>query len=294
MRKVYDVIRKVADTDANVLILGENGTGKELVARELHRQSVRREGPFISVDMGALNNSLFESELFGHVRGAFTDAKEHRAGRFEVASGGSLFLDEIGNLPFALQSKLLTALQNREVTRLGSNRASPVDIRLISASNMPLRELVTRKEFREDLYYRIKTVEIHLPPLRERPGDIPLLVEHFVGLYAAKYKKPPTRVTPATIVELESYRWPGNVRELQHAVERAVIMTDAQMLRPDDFFLHPSRAPHDPSDDLTLDDVERSTIRKALDKHDGNITHAARELGLTRTALYRRIEKYGL
>lgn len=294
MREVFERIQKVAATDANVLILGENGTGKELVARELHRQSKRNAEVFIAVDMGAIHAGLFESELFGHAKGAFTDAREDRAGRFEVASGGTLFLDEIGNLPLPLQSKLLTVLQNRVVTRVGSNRAIPIDIRLICASNMPLGEMVARREFRDDLFYRIHTVEIRIPPLRERREDIGALVDHFLLLYSTRYNKPPKRVERDTIEKLQEYAWPGNVRELQHAVERAVIMSDEQVLRSFDFLLPGPAKDEQSGDGLNLDEIEKAAIQKALTKHDGNITHAASELGLTRTALYRRIEKYGL
>jgi DNA-binding NtrC family response regulator len=296
MEKVFATIQKVAQTVANVLILGENGTGKELVARELHRQSLRANEVFISVDMGALSETLFESELFGHVKGAFTDAKEDRAGRFEAASGGTLFLDEIGNLSLPLQAKLLTALQNQQVTRLGSNKPRSVDIRLICATNTPIYEMVARKEFRQDLLYRINTVEIHLPPLRERLEDLPLLVDHFLATYAKKYQKPAKRLNPATMKKLEKYSWPGNVRELQHAVERAVIMSDAPVLQPTDFFFAAPEAREDALvfEDYNLEDVEKVVIQKALSKHGGNISHAAKELGLTRAALYRRLEKYGL
>lgn len=294
MQQLFATIEKVAHTEANVLILGENGTGKELVAREIHRQSSRSAELFLSVDMGALHENLFESELFGYVKGAFTDARDDRAGRFEVASRGTLFLDEIGNLPLSLQSKLLTVLQNREVTRLGSNKPRPVDIRLICASNKPLREAVAQKQFRQDLFYRINTVEIQLPPLREREGDIPLLVEHFLRVYSKKYQKPLPRLSAATLKRLEMYGWPGNIRELQHAVERAVIMKETDILQPSDFFL----LSHEPQtlaeEGHNLEDVEKSVIRKVLGKHGGNISHAAKELGLTRTALYRRLQKYGL
>ncbi|MDZ7363714.1 MAG: sigma-54 dependent transcriptional regulator [candidate division KSB1 bacterium] len=296
MQKVFATIEKVAKTDANILILGENGTGKELVARELHRQSLRAREVFISVDMGALSETLFESELFGHVKGAFTDAREDRAGRFEAASGGTLFLDEIGNLSLPLQAKLLTALQSQQVTRLGSNKPQAIDIRLICATNLPIYELVARKEFRQDLLYRINTVEIHLPPLRERVEDIPLLVDHFLKIYARKYQKPVKPLHPATLRKLEKFSWPGNVRELQHAVERAVIMSDAPVLQPADFFLTAPEAKDDALvfEDFNLEDVEKVVIQKALSKHGGNISHAAKELGLTRAALYRRLEKYGL
>jgi DNA-binding NtrC family response regulator len=296
IRQVFATIEKVAGTDANVLILGENGTGKELVARELHRQSARANEVFLSVDMGALNENLFESELFGHVKGAFTDAREDRAGRFEVASTGTLFLDEVGNLPVSLQAKLLTVLQNREVTRLGSNKSRAIDIRLICATNKSLRELVAHKSFRQDLLYRINTVEIHLPPLRERAEDIRPLLEHFLQLYSHKYRKPTKRISPATVKKLEKYQWPGNVRELQHAVERAVIMSESETLHPSDFFFTSKEPPGELAgvDGFNLDEAEKTLIRRALSKHGGNISQAAKELGLTRAALYRRLEKYGL
>lgn len=296
MQKVFGTIQKVAQTEANVLILGENGTGKELIARELHRQSKRRQEVFISVDMGALSETLFESELFGHVKGAFTDAKEERAGRFEAASGGTLFLDEIGNLSLPLQAKLLTVLQNRQIVRVGSNQPRPVDIRLICATNMPIHEMVGQKSFRQDLLYRINTVEIQVPPLRERIEDIPLLVEHFLRVYAKKYQKPAPRVNAATLKKLEKYHWPGNVRELQHALERAVIMGETQVLQPTDFLLMASENKEDGLvfDNYNLEEVEKAVIRRTIGKHGGNISQAARELGLTRTSLYRRLEKYGL
>ncbi len=294
LHEVFDKIAKVAATDANVLILGENGTGKELVARELHRQSARSNEVFIAVDMGAIHGGLFESELFGHAKGAFTDAKEDRPGRFEIASGGTLFLDEIGNLPAPFQSKLLTVLQNRVVTRVGSNRTTPIDIRLICASNMPLDVMVAKREFREDLFYRIHTVEIRIPPLRERPEDIAPLVNHFLLLYSTRYHKPLKRIGQNSIEELQRYSWPGNVRELQHAVERAVIMSDAETLSASDFLLSETPAKHTHAEKLNLDEIEKAAIQKALTQNDGNITHAAKELGLTRTALYRRLEKYGL
>ena len=296
MQEVFSAIQKVARTDANVLILGENGTGKELVARELHRQSPREEEVFISVDMGALSETLFESELFGHVKGAFTDAKEDRAGRFEIASGGTLFLDEIGNLPLTLQAKLLTVLENRQVIRLGSNKAIPIDVRLICATNMAIYDMVAQNRFRQDLLYRVNTVEIHLPPLRERIEDIPILVEHFLKIYSKKYHKPLKGLSSATMKRLEKYHWPGNVRELQHALERAIIMSDTKVLQPSDF-LFPS--PEIKGDALTFDsynleEIEKIIIHKAVSKHRGNVTHAAQELGLSRASLYRRMEKYGL
>lgn len=294
MKNVFSMINKVAGTDANVLILGENGTGKELVARAIHRQSNRANNVFVSVDMGAVSETLFESELFGHKKGSFTDAKEDRAGRFETAHGGSLFLDEIGNLSSGLQSKLLTVLQNRTVTRLGTNTSIPIDIRLICATNMPLYKMVEESKFRQDLLYRINTVEIQLPSLRERMEDIPMLSEHFIRMYCNKYRKPLKKFAPATIKKLERYHWPGNIRELQHAIERAIIMSDDQMLRPDDFFFSMPQNDRVNSEIFNLDDVEKNVIQKVINRHGGNISKAAKELGLTRAALYRRLEKYGL
>jgi YD repeat-containing protein len=303
MQRVFETIRKVAPTDANVLVLGENGTGKELVARALHRLSTRADEVFVGVDLGALSESLFESELFGYVKGAFTGADEDRPGRFEVASGGTLFLDEIGNIPPQQQQKLLTVLQKREVCRVGSTVPRPVDIRLVSATNRPIYESVKEGGFRQDLLYRINTVEIRLPPLRERDGDLRLLAEHFVGAYARKYDKPVTGFAEASIEKMEGYSWPGNVRELQHTVERAVILSDGSTLQPSDLMFS---APSDDDVDaqrgeamlaletFDLEDVEREVIRKALSKHGGNISRAAEALGLTRKSLYRRIEKYGL
>jgi DNA-binding NtrC family response regulator len=297
MKNVYNVIDKVAGTDANVLILGENGTGKELVARALHQKSIRKEQVFINVDMGAITETLFESELFGHKKGSFTDAKEDRAGRFEVANGGSLFLDEIGNLNLPLQSKLLTALQRREVIRIGTNKSIPIDIRLICATNMPIYDMVSDNTFRQDLLYRINTVEIHLPSLRERMEDIKVLSEHFVDMYCRKYRKVSKSISASTLKKFEKYKWPGNIRELQHAIERAVIMSDKNTLMSEDFFFLSQTG--DVSDEqlhetLDLDEVEKSTIRKAINKHNGNISKAAKELGLTRASLYRRLEKHGL
>ncbi len=293
MKKLYSIIEKTARTDANILILGENGTGKELVARSIHRQSLRADKALISVDLGSITESLFESELFGHVKGAFTDARENRAGRFELASGSTLFLDEIGNIPLTLQAKLLTALQNRQVTRLGSNKPIAVDIRLICATNMPLYDKVDDGSFREDLLYRIKTIEIQLPALRDREGDIALLAIYFLNMYCKKYRKPTMKISAETLNKLERYSWPGNVRELQHAIERAVIMTDARILKPGDFFFKENKK-NIGKDVLKLEDLETITIKKALDKHHGNISKTALDLGLTRAALYRRMEKYGI
>ncbi len=296
MREVLQTLKKVAGTDANVLLLGENGTGKEVAARFLHGASLRAEKVFQAVDLGALSDNLFESELFGHVKGAFTDAREDRPGRFELASGGTLFLDEIGNVPVALQAKLLTVLQNRRVTRVGSSQARPVDIRLVCATNKALYEMVAERTFREDLLYRINTVEVHIPPLRARGEDIPELAHYFLTMYAERYDRPARGITEAGLRKLTQHSWPGNVRELMHAVERAVVLGEDKMLRPTDFFLVPrEEQPHNfVVDSLNLADVEKQVIRKAIDKNSGNISHAARELGLTRTSLYRRLEKYGL
>jgi DNA-binding NtrC family response regulator len=296
MQQVFMIIQKVARTNANVLILGENGTGKELVARAIHRNSERNNKIFLSVDVGALTESLFESELFGYKKGAFTDAREDRAGRFEIASGGTLFLDEIGNLSQSLQIKLLSALQNRQVTRLGANTSIPIDIRLICATNLPLRELKSEIRFRQDLLYRINTVEIHLPPLRKRTGDIPLLTEYFTTLYCKKYNKEPKSISSETVNKLMDYSWPGNVRELQHSLERVVIMSESRILQPLDFPLSSDDSSKDMMalNNFHLDEAEKILIIKAVSKHNGNLTKAAKELGITRTSLYRRLEKYGL
>ena len=297
LREVFNIIDKVAATDANILILGENGTGKELVARAIHNKSLRKEQVFIGVDMGAITETLFESELFGHKKGSFTDAKEDRTGRFEIAQGGSLFLDEIGNLSLPLQAKLLTALQRREITRIGSNKPVPNDIRLICATNMPIYDMVKDGHFRQDLLYRVNTVELHIPPLRERAEDIPILTEHFIDLYCKKYRKPLKNIPVTTMKKLQKYKWPGNVRELQHAIERAIIMSESSSLSPEDFFfLSQVNDQDDPPEQniLDLDEVEKNTILKAINKHNGNISKAAKELGLTRASLYRRLEKHGL
>jgi len=297
MQDVFYKIDKIAPTDANVLILGENGTGKELIAKALHQKSLRANKPFVVVDLGSLTESLFESELFGHKKGAFTDAREDRAGRFEAASGGTLFLDEIGNISLSQQAKLLTVLQNRQVIRLGTNQPVPIDIRLICATNVPIYELASESRFRKDLIYRINTVEINLPPLRQRGDDIVMLAQHFVKVYAAKYRKPPLHFDEQTIKKLKQYSWPGNVRELQHAIERVVIMAEGEVLQPKDFHFSPlesqPRAP-EPLQDMRLDEIEKNTIQKVIDKHQGNITKAAKELGITRTALYRRLGKYDI
>jgi len=303
MLKVFETIERVAATDANVLILGENGTGKEVIARAIHRNSPRNKEAFINVDLGAISESLFESELFGHTKGAFTDAKEDRAGRFEIASGGTLFLDEIGNVTLPLQAKLLSALQSRKVTRVGSNKVKEVDIRLVCATNMPIYDMVRENNFRQDLLYRINTIEVALPPLRERLEDIHLLANHFLLYYSKKYNKDIKTISEPAIKRMQKYQWPGNVRELQHALERAVIMSSGSVLQPDDLFFNSGATASQPTvaedanvmlEQFKLEEVEKILIRKVLKKHDGNITAAASELGLTRSSLYRRLEKYGL
>ncbi len=294
MKEVFTLMDKVAGTDANILILGENGTGKELVARAIHQRSQRKDNSFVTVDMGAITETLFESELFGHKKGAFTDAREDRPGRFELAHGGTLFLDEIGNLSLSLQGKLLSALQARQITRVGGNHPQDVDIRLICATNMPLHQMVSDGRFRQDLLYRINTVEMVIPPLCERIEDIPLLADHFLAYYSRKYRKEASSISPEALLKLKKYAWPGNVRELQHAIERAVIMADSGTLQESDFLF--SRKGHEPTsgDTLNLDEVEKAAVVKAIQLHHGNISKAADELGLTRASLYRRMEKYGL
>ena len=297
MEQVLIAAQKVAITEANVLILGENGTGKELVARAVHKASNRKDEVFISVDLGAISESLFESELFGFKKGAFTDAKEDRAGRFEAANKGTIFLDEIGNLSLGLQSKLLSVLQNRKVVRLGTNKEVAIDIRLICATNMPLYQMVNENKFRQDLLYRINTVEVKVPPLKDRLGDLPILIDHFLKIYCKKYNMPLKRISSSTLKRLEKHNWPGNIRELQHSVERAVIMSEVQVLEPNDFFLSQlddNQSNNINSTTLNLEETEKILIRKVIDKHGGNISKAAKELGLTRASLYRRIEKYGL
>ncbi len=296
MQEVFNTIKKVSATDANVLILGENGTGKELVARALYRNSLRKEEVFISVDLGSIAETLFESELFGHEKGAFTDAHKAKQGRFEIASGGTLFLDEIGNLTYPLQSKLLTVIERREVIRVGATKPTPIDVRLICATNNNIHSEVAEGNFRQDLLYRINTVEVHLPPLRERTGDVQLLADHFLKIYSKKYRKPIRNIQSAALKKLNQYSWPGNVRELQHAIERAVIMCEGNALTPDDFILSPARKSSGglEFDSYNLDDIEKTIIEKVLKQNQGNVTQAASQLGLTRTSLYRRMEKHGL
>ena len=299
MQRIFQTIERVAQTDANVLILGENGTGKELIARAIHRNSVRHAESFVSVDLGSITETLFESELFGHKRGAFTDAKEDRPGRFELANKGTMFLDEMGNLSMPLQAKLLTVLQNRKVSRVGSNKDTPVDLRLICATNMPLYEMVKENRFRQDLLYRINTIEIQIPSLRDRIEDIPLLANHFLKHYATKYGKSVNKISDGAMARMNKHPWPGNIRELQHSLERAIILSNTSVLQPEDFTLTISSntKENDQSmnlDQYNLDEVEKLLIRKVLKKYNGNITQAASELGLTRSSLYRRLEKHGL
>lgn len=291
LHKVMEVVRKVAVTDSNVLITGENGTGKELVAREIHRLSRRSGEVFVPVDMGAITESLFESELFGHMKGSFTDARETRAGKFEAADKGTLFLDEIGNLSFHLQAKLLTALQERMISRIGSNQQVPVDIRLVCSTNRDLTEMVRNGIFREDLLYRINTIHVEVPPLRERGDDISILADFFLGRFAAKYDKPGLKIDRNSTEMLKNYSWPGNVRELQHAVERAVIMTDGDVLKPEDFMLMPVGSLPGNDTVLTLEEMERNMIRAAIGKHGGNLTAAAEELGITRQTIYNKVRR---
>jgi len=293
MQSVLKTIEQVAATDASVLILGENGTGKEVAARALHNQSNRSEEPFISVDLGAVPPSLFESEMFGHEKGAFTDAKESRIGKFELANRGTLFLDEIGNLSAELQVKLLAVLQSRKVSKVGSNKLIDLDVRIICATNSPIYEAVKNGAFRQDLFYRIKTVEIKLPPLRERKEDIPLLVNHYLLDFNKHYNKA-LEVDSVLISQLTKYHWPGNIRELQHAVERAVILSKQSVLNQEDFQLSPSFEPVEHENTLNLTSIEREVIQQAIKKSNGNLTLAAEELGIGRTTLYRKMEEYGL
>ena len=298
MQRIFQTIDRVAHTDANVLILGENGTGKEMVARAIHRNSLRGSETFVGVDLGSISETLFESELFGHKKGSFTDAKEDRPGRFELANRGTLFLDEIGNLSLPLQAKLLTVLQNRKVSRVGSNKDTPIDIRLICATNLPLYDMVKENRFRQDLLYRINTIEIEIPSLRDRMEDIPLLSNHFLKHYSEKYSKNVMKISDGAMTRMNKHPWPGNIRELQHAIERAIILSNSSVLQPEDFSFNTSSGKETDQplnlDQFNLDEVEKLLIRKVLKKYNGNITQAASELGLTRSSLYRRLEKHGL
>ncbi len=292
MKNLMKTIEKVAATDANVILLGENGTGKSVLAMALHRLSQRHKNSFITVDLGSVSNTLFESELFGHKKGAFTDASEDKAGRFETAHEGTLFLDEIGNLDLPLQSKLLTALQNRKVIRLGENKERPIDVRLICATNMPIYDMVKDGKFRQDLLYRINTVEITVPPLRERKEDIPVLAKRFLERFSRKYHKDEMKLSHEAIDRLCDYHWPGNIRELEHTMERAVILNDNSEIGH--FNLSLSESNQGQPNGLNLEEMEKHLVSKAIEQYQGNISKAAKELGLTRAALYRRMEKYGL
>lgn len=295
MKKVADLIKQVAATDANILILGENGTGKDLVAREIHQFSKRKEKKFVHADLGSVSENLFESELFGHVKGAFTDAREERIGRFQEADKGTIFLDEIGNVPMVLQNKLLFALQNRNIVKVGSNAQIPFDARLICATNEAIYERVEEKTFRQDLLFRINTIEINLPPLRERGQDILLLAEHFLSIYTKKYNRKIKGISMPLQKKLMAYHWPGNVRELQHVIERAVIVTQNTTLSEDDFVVRKTNNNNNPLvETYYLEDLEKQLIIKTLKKHNGNITDASKEMGISRQALYRRIEKFNL
>lgn len=298
MKSLFYKLGKIAPTDANILILGENGTGKDLIALEIHKQSARIKEPFVKVDVGALTDSLFESELFGHKKGAFTDARDDRAGRFESADKGTLFLDEIGNITLQQQAKLLTVLQNRQITRLGTNQAVEVDIRLICATNIPMSHLADENRFRKDLIYRINTIEIQVPPLRDRGDDIILLANHFIKQYSKKYMKPVLELDKEAEGKLLNHYFPGNVRELQYSIERAVIMAEGNRLTSEDILFSPIENSNSffqsEKEALNLDELERNTIQKVIEMHNGNISKAAKELGITRTALYRRLSKYSI
>jgi DNA-binding NtrC family response regulator len=291
LMKVLNMVRKVAKTDANVLITGENGTGKELIAQEIHRLSNRAKEVLVSVDMGSLSESLFESELFGHIKGAFTDARENRQGKFEIADKGTLFLDEIGNLSFHLQAKLLAAIENHQITRIGSNQLIPTDIRLICATNKNLESMVHEGLFREDLLYRINTIQVELPPLRDRGNDILILAEFFLKKYTYKYNKPNQKINQQANEKLLKYSWPGNIRELQHTIEKTVILSETAIIKPEDLFLRQTSSLKNHDFFTTLEEMEKQMIQNALEKNNGNFTAAADQLGVTRQTLYNRLKK---
>lgn len=291
MQSLFKTVDKLKDTDANILILGENGTGKDLIAQSLYANSPLADKAFVHIDLGSIPESLFESELFGHEKGAFTDAKKEKQGRFEMASGGTLFLNEIGNLSPAMQAKLLTAIEKRQIIRLGATKSIPINVRLICATNADIHEMVALGNFRQDLLYRINTIELHIPPLRERENDVLLLADHFLEKYARKYKKHLTSISPQAQRELKEYGWAGNVRELQHAIERAVILASGNTLLPGDFMLKQVTMSKKPGQTLNLDSLEKQAIDKALTQCNGNMSQAAELLGISRFALYRKIEK---
>jgi transcriptional regulator with PAS, ATPase and Fis domain len=290
MINVLNIVERVAPTDANVLITGENGTGKELIAFEIHNRSKRAGELMISVDMGSIPETLLESELFGHVKGAFTDAREDRKGKFELAGNGTLFLDEIGNLSLQAQSKLLNVLQSRKIVRVGSNRDIPIDIRLICATNCDLPLMVSEGKFREDLLYRINTIMIEVPPLRDRVDDVPILANHFLRAYCEKYSRGPMKINTHTHEKLANYNWPGNVRELQHSIEKAVIMSDSPVLLPSDFDFKPASR-NTSHHELTLDEMEKKMILESLKRHGNNLSVVAEKLGITRQTLYNKLKK---
>ena len=294
MKRLREMVEKVAITDANILITGENGTGKEVLAKEIHRLSKRAARPLMPIDLGALTETLFESELFGYVKGAFTDAKTDKPGKFELADGGTLFLDEIGNLSYALQAKLLTALQRRTVVRVGGSKAIPVDVRVVCATNRDLDEMVRNGEFREDLLYRINTILLHLPPLRERASDVLVYADHFLHRYADLYNKVDMAFAPEAKEKIERLPWYGNIRELQHAVEKAVILSDGTTIRPDDIEGSAATRPKPTNDIQRLDDMEREMIAKAITECEGNLSHVASQLGISRQTLYNKMKKYGI
>jgi DNA-binding NtrC family response regulator len=291
---VLETLARVGPSDANVLITGEHGTGKEIVAQTLHALSVRAARPLVAVNTGAIPDGVFESELFGHVKGAFTDARTDRIGRFELADGGTIFLDEIGNVPLRQQAKLLRVLESGEIERVGSSRSRRVNVRVLSATNTDLTAACATGQFREDLLFRLNTVEIHLPALRERREDIPTLAAHFLARYAARYRRQVQGFDSAAMQALMQYSWPGNVREMEHTIERAVLMCRTNEIQPGDLSLSSQRAPSQSLEDLSLEAVEAVLVRKALQRYQGNVSQAAEALGLSRGALYRRMEKYGV
>ncbi|MBU8893061.1 MAG: sigma-54 dependent transcriptional regulator [Bacteroidales bacterium] len=292
MQEIFRKIKKVSKTDANILLLGENGTGKELIAREIHRQSLRKDRIFFGVDLGAISETLFESELFGHTKGAFTDAKEERAGKFESASKGTIFLDEIGNLSLNMQAKLLSVLEKRFITKVGADIEIPIDVRIISATNQDLKKLINNNQFREDLLYRINTIEIEIPPLRERQDDIIEIANHYLKIYESRYKKENLTLDENTLARLQKYHWPGNIRELRHAIEKAVILTESNKISISDLSIDSEFI--SPADKLSLDEIEKHAILKVLKKNKWNHSHAANELKIARTTLIRKLKKYGL
>lgn len=294
MTTLRAMVEKVAATSANILITGENGTGKEVLANEIHRLSQRATGPMVAIDLGAVSESLFESELFGHVKGAFTDAKTDKPGKMELAEGGTLFLDEIGNLSYSLQAKLLTALQSHRITRVGGQRQIDINVRLVCATNRDLAQMVSQGQFREDLLYRINTIQLHLPPLRERTGDIMTYAGSFLHRYAHLYNKEGMTFAPDTQEKIEHLPWYGNIRELQHAVEKAVILSDGTTIRPDDIEGSATTRPQSTNDIQRLDDMEREMIAKAITECEGNLSHVASQLGISRQTLYNKMKKYGI